>query len=400
MIILSAIYPLSGLVIGYFAWSGPEWVGLAVLLPAVWIAGRNRWEGSAAVLAYYLTGSRSLPDSSGAFFENEHSYLLGIIMWLAAGVLNTAPWAGLWTRTAGPLQLAARIAILLIVLMIPPFGLIAWLHPLLGAASNFPGTRWFGIAAGFLAILLVSILARQSLKWSALIATCILVAQPFIPANTKSFEEWTGIDTQWGRPPEQATKSEYKRLTQIASAAEKAFKNGSRVAILPEQIAGVWNRSSEAYLTARLKDYLQEGRILIVGGSINISGRHLNTAFILSKDNVDHYYARQSVPVSMWRPWAQNSYAPNWLASGIKIIDGKKVLMSMCYEDFLFGLGLLPFIKDQPNIIISMANAWWAGNSNEVQVQRLHITSLGRIFGVPVIRSVNLPDEIQQKSHP
>ncbi len=393
MSIWSVIFPLAGWGIGYLAWSGPEWVGLAAILPAVWIAGRNRWEGSAAVLAYYLAGSRCIPDSSGAFFESEHSYLLGIVMWIAAGVLNTVPWTGLWTRTASSLQLAVRIAILLVALMIPPFGLVGWLHPLLGAASNFPGTGWFGIAAGFLTILSITLLARHNLKWSALAATCILVAQPLILAKSNSFEEWTGIDTQWGRQPEQATKSEYKRWVQIASAAERAYEDGFRVAILPEQIAGAWGRSSETYLTARLKDHLQEGRTLIVGGAINVSGRYLNTAFILSKDGVDHYYARQSVPVSMWRPWAQNSYASNWLASGIKIIDGQKVLMSMCYEDFLFGLGLLPFIQDRPDLIVSMANGWWAGNSNEVQVQRLHITSLGRVFGVPVVRSVNHPGQ-------
>jgi hypothetical protein len=43
-----------------------------------------------------------------------------------------------------------------------------------------------------------------------------------------------------------------------------------------------------------------------------------------------------------------------------------------------------------PTVIISMANNWFATDRAAVGIQRRSITSWGRLFGIPVVRAVNL----------
>lgn len=391
MMLHHAVIMLLGGITGFLAWGEPGITSLSVVLPMLWMAGKSRWHGAAGVFAYYLVGSRCLPDSSGAFFETAYGYQLGIAMWVGAAFLNALPWLIAWSQTTKFTSIAVRILIVIIVLTIPPLGLIGWLNPWLGSASLFPGWGWWAFALGVFLMATSAFLVRKKTVIAIPIAALALIPS-LLPHEEAPPAGWHGVETQWGKPPAQNSPEKFTRWAMIAEAAEKGFEAGHEVVVLPEQIAGLWNKSLEQYLTGYLHEHFDAGRVLVVGSGVDVAGRMLNTAVILSKEGRDHYYARQSVPVSMWRPWAENSYASNWLASGLKVINGRLVAISMCYEDFTLGLGLTPFLQGRPQAIVSMANGWWAGNSNEVALQRLHIDTLGKVFGVPVIRSLNRPD--------
>lgn len=387
-----AVIVLLGAITGFLAWGEPGITSLSVMLPMLWLGGKNRWHGAAGVFTYYLVGSRCLPDSSGAFFESDFSYQLGVAMWIGAALLNALPWLIAWSKTARYSSIALRMLAIITVLTIPPLGFIGWLNPWLGAASLFPGWGWGAFALGFLMLTGTAFLIRK--KAILALPMAVLATIPaFISHDAAPPAGWHGVETQWGKPPAQNSSDKFMRWSMIAEAAENGFAAGREVVVLPEQIAGLWSKPLEQYLTGFFAEQFSEGKVLIVGTGIDVAGNMLNTAVILSKEGRHDYYARQSVPVSMWRPWSDNSYAPNWLAPGLKVINGREVAISMCYEDFMLGLGLTPFITGKPEAIVSMANGWWAGNSNEVAVQRLHITTLAKVFGVPVIRSLNLPDD-------
>ena len=71
-------------------------VGMAAVVPLLWAASPSRLRSGLVVLAYYLGGSWVIPQASKVFFSYDWSLLLGIGMWLAAAVLNSAVWVLLW----------------------------------------------------------------------------------------------------------------------------------------------------------------------------------------------------------------------------------------------------------------------------------------------------------------
>jgi hypothetical protein len=384
---------IASAIVAYAAWSGPELVGLAALMPALWLLSRNRWEAAAVAGIYYLVGSRCLPASAGGFFSFQESYAAGVAMWIGAAAANAAPWAAAWTASKDWRQIAARTAILIAVLTVPPLGWIGWLNPWLAASTLFPGGGWLSVTAGALILIVIAWLATHKPKVCVVLALTILVSQIALKdmAMATPPEQWTAIETQWGAFPHQATKAEFDRRVRIVTAADEAFAAGARVVVLPEQIAGLWSDRTELFVRSYLEKDIDAGKTLVVGATLNDTGHPFNAAMIISKDGTRAFLARQTVPVSMWHPWSAESYESSWLARGTDRIDGKLVAVSLCYEDFLFGLGLLSFLHDDPQVIVSIANGWWAANSNEVEVQRLHVASIARIFGVPLVRSINQP---------
>lgn len=68
-------------------------------------------------------------------------------------------------------------------------------------------------------------------------------------------------------------------------------------------------------------------------------------------------------------------------------------MLSLCYEDVVMWLPLMSFAADPaPEVIVSMANVWWASMSPTViDIQREHVEAWARIFDVPLMRAINLP---------
>ena len=240
----------------------------------------------------------------------------------------------------------------------------------------------------------MAVASKTNPRIATLLTIGILVGQLGTANNmsTSGIHQWVAHETQWGEYPPVGTQQSFDRWAKIASTAEESFKEGATVAVFPEQIVGTWSDSAEIFLRSYLTKHLESGKILIVGTGIHEHGVSLNAAAIFSKDDTSFFYARQTVPISMWRPWASQHYPADWMAPATVTIDGKRVAVSICYEDFLFGLGLMAFMHDSPQMVLSMANAWWAEKSNQIEVQRLHINTLARIFGVPIVRTINKPE--------
>lgn len=385
--------PAAGGALAFVAWTGPEWAGLATLLPLLWIASSDRKTAALTVFAYYLVGARSTPDSAWAFFQNEHSFILGIGLWIAAAALQATPWIVAWKASPSPGQLALRLLLVIAALTIPPLGWIGWLNPWLAASSVFPSMGWGAIAAGLLLLLTFPLLWLGHHRAIVISAALVLASvQIFLPAPVATAPHaWVGMETHWGGPPKPATLGELQRWKQIALETETQFNAGAAVVVFPEQIAGVSGARAEVFLAAYLKPQLAAGKSLVFGSTVYEQSRPFNVASILSADEKNRYLARQSVPFAMWKPWNAESFDTAWLGRNAFNIGGQKVAFSVCFEDFLFGLGLLSFLHERPDVIVSIANAWWAVGNGEIDVQHLHVKLLARIFDVPLIRAINRP---------
>lgn len=390
-----AVAAINGGALAYLAWSGPEWVGLAALLPLLWISARNRWQVAAGIGAYYLMGSRCLPDSTAVFFPSMHSYYYGLVMWLAAGAMCAIPWVVLWkpcTSTA-PIKAVFRLLLALTAITLPPVAIVGWLNPWMGASSILPGMGWWSVIAGLVIMiaLTAAFCADKRLIATALVFL-ILLGQIAIPKSQPELVGWKAVDTTWGRFPPSGSQEEFDRLERISKKAVEIFSEGYLVVLFPEQIAGNWKDASEKTLRRKLQPWLEKGHIVVLGAEIYENGSFGNAVIAIEGTRNNRIYARQTVPASMWRPGLNSHYPANWLRDGSMDIAGKKIAVLMCYEDFIFGIGMLSFIGERPKALLSVANAWWwRGNSNLIDTQRLHASTLAKIFGVPLLRPTNLP---------
>lgn len=385
--------PLAGGVLAFVAWTGPEWAGLATILPLLWIAAKNRTIAALTVFAYYMVGARSTPDSAWAFFQTSHANIYGIALWIAASALQSAPWVIGWKASPTRTEFVSRLGLVLVVLTIPPVGMIGWLNPLLAASSVFPGMGWGSIAIGVLLLLLFPMAWLYGQRRIAICAVILLAGGQLLPQTPHGVAPptWVAMETKWGGPPKPATVGEFMRWKLIALNAEKQFDAGATVVVFPEQIAGPSGANAEVFLAAYLKPQLAAGKVLIFGSTVTEQGKLFNVATILTSSSRERYQARQSVPVAMWKPWTQESFDPSWMRRSKFDVADRQVAFSVCFEDFLFGLGLLSFLHERPEIIVSVANAWWAVGNGEIDVQHLHVKLLARIFDVPLVRAINRP---------
>lgn len=387
------VAPFAGAAISYLAWTGPEWAGIAALLPLLWYIAPTRLFATLTVFSYYLVGSRSLPESSVGFFGDDHSIIFGVGIWLAAAAINTAPWIVAWKDSPSTLQLALRLLLVVITISIPPVGWIGWLSPWLAASSVIPGLGWGSVLIGLILLLSIPMLWNSGKRSVSLIVLPLLLSVQtlFLSGHPTAPSDWQEIETHWGKSPVQATASEFNRWKMIALEAERQFNTGTRVVIFPEQIAGESGKLAETFIGAYLNPHLNEGKTLLFGSTIADGSLVTNAVSILSDDEVKRYYARQTVPIAMWRPWNAVSYQQSWYGPSTLNVAGKKVAFSACFEDFLFGLALISFIHEQPEIIVSVANAWWANGADEIKVQLLHVKLLASVFNAPLVRAINQP---------
>jgi len=100
--------------------------------------------------------------------------------------------------------------------------------------------------------------------------------------------------------------------------------------------------------------------------------------------------ARQPIPVAGWNPFSKTHHEPaHWEKNGVATIDGRRVLLSLCFEDLLIGAQVEAEMFGRPEVILSADNLWFSKGTSDRGFQSVSIRSFGRLFGLPVLRAVN-----------
>lgn len=144
---------------------------------------------------------------------------------------------------------------------------------------------------------------------------------------------------------------------------------------------------------AELAKYAAANDRTVVFGALNRTSatRYQNGVVILSKDGLRRAGSRLPMPVGLWRPWSRWSAEADWFGLSQFNIGGRKVALSVCFEDFMlypFMLSMLPTDGRRPDVVISMANNWFAKDRASVFIQSRTIYLMSRLYGVPLVRSV------------
>lgn len=384
---------LAGALVGWAAW-GYGFTPLAALFFLLWGTARNRKVAYLTALAYYLAGSRVIPGAAAVFFGEDTSLLLGIGLWLVAAALLALPW-GLLHCAQGGLRNAWRPFAALFLVTVPPLGFVGWLNPLLGTSLILPGLGFVSLVVGLVLAIWLSLLpARHCSSWkSGLIAALISLIGIAGQPSPASMPGWVGLTTHEGKTPEEMNDRmiRYSRTQELIGAAVR--EEGTKVVVLPEQFLGRFNLDTERALQYLLGPMLIERSAHALIGAALPTGEGKRTANVLMHFDGNQWSpikARFAVPVSMWKPWADDSTVINPLDLRLFEVAGKTAHVSLCFEDYMLWLHLGVFLSNErPDLIIAAANGWWVREGKAQAIQDEHINAWARIFSLPLVRALN-----------
>jgi hypothetical protein len=388
---------LASSLVGYSAWGKDGCIAISLIFPIAWGLAGSRKEAALIAAAYYLTASRGLPPAAAVFFGEETSLITGLLMWLAAAGINSAPWIALWAPfTNRPARsIFIRTTAILAIGVLPPVALIGWTSPLLASATLFPGLGIMAFPLGGVAILILIYLVSTN-QTRALVLAVPAVAALAIYSNTVPLQPtptgWESINLSAGPYPI-TTKEKFERNKILLFRSIESIDRGAQVIVFPEQIAGWWgDHSTKSMLSEAIRIQPKTSDVTIIfGASVGIQDTPAttNSMIFMSKKGLGKLDARQSVPIALWKPWSDASTPSDWTRTGVVTIGGIKTLFSVCYEDYIPILSVISFLVEDPKLIVSVRNAWWVGDTNLLDIQDQHIAAIAKIYGVPLMRSVN-----------
>ncbi len=373
--------------IGVLSWSG--YSTPLLLLPIIawiWSTSQSRLTTFVALFFYYAGASRGMINGAGMFYSANQvpAWWIGIVMWTCSSTILASVWAFGW----GVKSHAARLCTILLILSVPPIGLIGWANPLTAAGIFYPGLGWFGFCA-------------------MLLLMCCIVSLPYISVLTPFFvvsviahtcatsltvpNVWQGINTQLGSV--QTIEDEFKRLTWLQKIINEATAKaaiGARI-VLPEMVGGDWSINGPWWdvINVRLKE---KNQIVFLGAHWPAQhGRgYVNGIVTIGAGNGATIKERVPVPISMWRPWTDDGSAiASWFGTSTTVIDGNKIGHLICYEQILIWPVLATFAQS-PNIVIVISNMWWAKETNILAVQREAVEAWSKLFSIQLVSATNL----------
>lgn len=386
----------AGAFIGWISWGQGEsfWGLLGVLaLPLMWGASGSRWEGLTLMLAYYSSGARGLPSGAVVFFGDMAPHWWGLAMWLAASVVLSLPFALFWA--SAPDKRAIGFLMGLFACLLPPLGIFGWLNPLSVAGLLFPSAGWVGLA------MTVAVFLALARRWRVLLIGLALTGAVLNAGATHGAASaparWLGFDTSFsklsGADADQASQflGSEQRIEWLRRIV--ADMPGDATLVLPETVIGRFDGVAQALLEEAEGELVSKNSRVLVGAELPLaSGRYRNAVVVLGARQHEDRVAIQGIPVpiSMWKPWANDGAEADLLARSNTIaVDGVRVGVSVCYEQLL-AYSLLRLMADKPDVIATVSNVWWARSTNIPMIMFQSAHAFARLFNVPVVSAKNI----------
>ena len=375
----------------------------------IWAQASSRREAFGLALLFFLVAGREVPWMVDAIGQGTS---LGAFLWLLHALILAAPWAMLHLGGRASPGIALRVAaVLAITLLLPPWAIVQWGHPITAAGELFPGSGWLGLAVVVGVGLALASFARGAIvPWAkaialfavALCVTCQLhYAPPPMPRG------WVAIDTT--RPTERAEACTPASLAVSSALTRRAHAElvaGAKVIVLPEGAAGIWTMC-EAYWWRELNATAQDLGATVLVGALRptclesptkclVPGEAKATSYtnslVVLGASAAAINARVPVPVLSWHPWRVPGHVRAHAGIGVHSVAGRRVAVLFCYEEMVPSLALVSFIASRPEVLVTVANHWWAHpRMTRPATQGRFSQSIARLFGVPLLRASNLP---------
>ncbi len=371
--------------VGGIAWSGnPQTLPLAFAFPALWVLSSSRIVAALVSGGYFLAASRGLPQGVANYYASD--LWPGLLLWFVASLGFVAVHTALWTSRPGGRR-AARYGLAVLLMTVPPFGIVGWAHPLTAAGVLFPGWGWFGLAAAAAGLLAMAtrwwpaaaIALGGFWLWSAASWT-----GPSLP------DGWKGIDLELGQSLGRNVGLEQHR--DLIATVRRAAGEGASIVVLPESALGFWAPTVERFW----RDELRGVDITVIAGAAIVDAQGYDNVMIaISATRGDILYReRMPVPVSMWQPWlawtGQGGGArAHFFANPVVELGGRRIAPLICYEQLILW-PVLQSMLHAPEVIVATGNGWWTAGTSIVAIQRASAEAWARLFGIPLVTAFNL----------
>ncbi|MBS7546448.1 conjugal transfer protein TraB [Ancylobacter oerskovii] len=381
-----ALLVAAAIAIGWVGWSGHALtLPCAMLFPALWAWAPNRVTAAAVSMGYFLAASRGLPQGIATFFTSD--LWLGVLLWLGASLSFVLVQTALWTPHPG-MKRALRFLLATGLMAVPPFGIVGWAQPATAAGVLFPGCGWWGLAATMIS------LAMLTMAWWCLVGILLASAWLWSAAHWEppvAPPAWTGIEmTKGARLGRDASIEQHRELIRLVLQAVGVAK--AHVVVLPENAIGIWTPTVEHLW----RDMLEGRDLMVIAGAMRVDHGGYDSIMvgITTEGRNVIYRARMPVPVAMWQPWRwitgeTGGARAHFFANPTVEFGGNRLAPLICYEQLVLW-PVLESMLYQPDLLVGISNAWWAGNSSIPSVQRVSLQAWARLFDRPLVISVNM----------
>ncbi|MCO5154007.1 conjugal transfer protein TraB [Shinella sp. HY16] len=369
---------------GSLGWSGNVLaLPVAMLFPALWAMSPSRRVAALVSACYFLAASRGLPQGVANFYSSD--LWPGLLLWTAASASFVAVHAVAWTRHPG-IGRAVRYLVAAALMVLPPFGITAWAHPLTAAGVLFPGWGWWGLLATAAGLITITTRYRPAAAiglggfwlWSAATWT-----EPKLP------EGWMGVDLELGRSLGRDGSLEHHRG--LIATARISVSNGAHAVAFPESALGFWTPT-----VARLwQEGLNELEVTVVAGANVIKGKGYDNVMVVVGSGAAGilYKERMPVPVSMWQPWLRwtgqgGGAQAHLFANPVVEVGTTRIAPLICYEQLILW-PVLQSMLHSPGVIVATGNGWWTEGTSIVAIQKASVTAWAKLFELPVVMAFN-----------
>ena len=375
---------LASAAIGFVAWSGHVLtLPVAVAFPALWSLARSRRTAGVVSAAYFLAASRGLPQGVAAFYQSD--IWPGLILWLVASSGFVFVHAALWSRQSGGWK-ALRYTIAMVLMGLPPFGIVGWAHPITAAGVLFPGWGWAGLAAVTAGLTIMTTRYRPA---AALALVGFWLWSAAFWTNPEIGRGWQGVDLQLGNSL--GRDNSLARHSDLLATLHSQRRSNATYMLLPESALGFWTPSVERLWRRQL---VGVDLTLVAGAAVVDADGYDNVLVRVSDtDSEILYRERMPVPGSMWQPWLpllgrSGGARANFFANPIVSVGDQRVAPLICYEQLVIWPVLQSMLQD-PDLVIAVGNDWWTKGSSIIAIQRASTQAWARLFDKPLVVSFN-----------
>ncbi|HLH01351.1 MAG TPA: hypothetical protein VKX25_01160 [Bryobacteraceae bacterium] len=391
-------------------------ITVSVLMPALALRAESRRAAYVSALSYHAGALWPLIPGAKNFFGPGVSPFAAFGLWAVAALLLALPWPLVWSRNARRSLWRAPIGLALTV--IPPLGIIGWASPLTAAGFLFPATGWCGL---LFCALLTGALAIWP-KRATVAAICIAgVANLMHPPEPSVPADWKAISTHFGSIAHGAPDPlvEYQTAEEIQ---REALSARASVIVFPETVVPYWTASTDIFWQQTLAKLKASGKTVLIGARIPASAPVPGPVYDFSAElatlrsaslvpstrspeaekwsptyfngvvirggQAGIFQQRIPVPVAMWNPLRPHSAPLRLAGPGVIPIAGKRGAILICYEQLILWPVLTSMLR-QPEILIGVANDYWAADTTIPRFQSAAVESWARLFGIPYVLAVN-----------
>ena len=395
----------------------PIGITASILMPALALRTESRRAAYKSALSYYAGALWPLIPGAKNFFGPHVPLFVAVALWAVAALLVALPWLLVWS--ADVRQALWRAPVGLALTIVPPLGIIGWASPLTAAGFLFPATGWCGLFACALVTGAFAVWPKRTAFSALAIAGVANLIHPTEPPPPTG---WKAIDTHFGPIAHHAPEplAEYRAAEEIQ---QEALAAQASVVVFPETVVPYWTASTDEFWEQTLAELTASGKTILVGARVPTAAPASHRLYdfraelaVLQNTSVvvippaAHYdqwsppyfnavvirgaqraifEQRIPVPVAMWNPFRPGSAPLRLAGPAVLPVAGKRVAILICYEQLIVWPVVTSMLRE-PEILVGVANDYWAVGTTIPRFQRSAVQSWARLFRIPYVLAVNM----------